>query len=65
MWLQKQHTRKRRDLLRKKTENCRRTTGSKLTEKEEEQSVILSVDTEKIRTETSYFMGYRAGHTPG
>lgn len=65
MWLQEQHTRKRRDLFRKKSENGRRTTGSNLTEKEKEQSVILVVDTERIRTETSYSMGYRAGHTPG
>lgn len=56
---------KKGDLLRKKSENGRRTTGSKLTEKEKEQSVVLSVDTERIRAETSYLMGYRAGHTPG
>lgn len=41
------------------------TTDSTLREKEKEQSVTLSVDTERIRAETSYFMGYRAGHTPG
>lgn len=63
MWLQEWHTRE--ETFLETSENSRRTTGSKLTEKEKEQSVILSVDTERIRAETSYLTGYRAGHTPG
>lgn len=57
-------SRERGETLEKKSENGR-TTDSKLTEKEKEQSVIQSVDTERIRAETGYFMGSSAGHTPG
>lgn len=63
MWLEQQHMEMKRDLVRKKSEDSRRTIGSKLT-KGKEQPVILSMDTERIRVGTSCFMGCRAGHTP-
>ena len=42
MWLEQQHTEMKRDLVRKKSEDSRRTIGSKLTKKGKEQPVVLS-----------------------
>lgn len=61
MWLEQQHTEMKRDLVRKKSEDGRRTIGSRRGKKD---PVILSVDAERIRAETSCFTGYRAGHIP-